>query len=86
MTTVQSSDSKKLMGLIKVCPDPNCEAVWHNCPKKHTKCNDCGGNIMEIKADTYWRKFSSNWFQYDFTTGEYLRHQKETTQLVLNLE
>lgn len=36
------------LGLIKVCPDPGCEAVWHNIPKSHTKCNDCGGNVMQI--------------------------------------
>ena len=33
------------LGLIKVCPDPGCEAVYHNCAKKQTKCIDCGGNI-----------------------------------------
>ena len=60
-------------GIIKVCPDPACEAVYHNCPKKHTKCNDCGGRIMQINEKTYWRKFSNNWFQYDFKTMEYFR-------------
>lgn len=43
------------LGLIKVCPDPGCEAVFHNCPKKYTQCNDCGGNIMEINQDTFWK-------------------------------
>ena len=42
---------------IKVCPDPSCEAVWHNCPKKHTKCNDCGGNVMKITEKTFWKSF-----------------------------
>lgn len=73
------------LGLIKVCPVPGCEAVFHNCPKKHTKCNDCGGNIMQINEDTFWKKFSNNWFQYDFLTGEYYRPQKEVTQLSLDL-
>lgn len=73
------------LGLIKVCPDPGCEAVWHNCPKKHTKCNDCGGNIMQINEDTFWKKFSNNWFQYDFETGEYFRPQKPIVQLSLDL-
>lgn len=59
--------------VIKVCPNPGCEAVYHNCPKKHTKCNDCGGHIMFINEDTYKKKFSNNWFQYDFETGEYYR-------------
>lgn len=66
----------KALGLIKVCPDPGCEAVFHNCPKKHTKCNDCGGRIMQINEDTFWKKFSNNWFQYDFETGEYYRPSK----------
>jgi hypothetical protein len=56
-----------------VCPDPRCEAVYHNCPKNQTKCKDCGGNIMSINTSTYIKKFAQNWFQYDFTTGEYYR-------------
>jgi hypothetical protein len=59
--------------VIKVCPNPMCDAVWHNVPKKHTRCNDCGGHIMQINEDTYQKKFSNNFFQYDFETGEYLR-------------
>lgn len=72
--------------LIKVCPDPGCGAVYHNCPKKQTRCNDCGGNIMQINEDTFWKRFSNNWFQYDFLTGEYYRPQKEVYQLSLDLE
>lgn len=71
--------------LVKVCPDPKCEAVYHNCPKEHTRCNDCGGNIIQINKDTFWKKFSMNWFQYDFLTGEYYRPQKEGQQLSLDL-
>lgn len=41
---------------------------------------------MEVNADTYWRKFSANWFQYDFNSGEYYRPQKEVQQLTLELE
>ncbi|NNV54550.1 hypothetical protein [Limnovirga soli] len=62
---------------IKVCPNPQCDAVFHNCPKKETHCKDCGGNIMIINTDTYWKKFSNNWFQYDFATHDYYRPVKE---------
>ena len=62
--------------IIKVCPDPNCEAVWHNIPKSYTKCNDCGGRVMLINQKTFWKKFSNNWYQYDYKTGNYYRPQK----------
>lgn len=70
---------------IKVCPDPCCDAVYHNCTKDHTKCLDCGGRIMKINQKTYWKKFSKNWFQYDFITGAYFRPKKEVGQLSLDL-
>jgi len=73
-----------LRGLIKVCPDPGCEAVWHNIPKSYTKCNDCGGRVMLINEKTFWRKFSNNWFQYDFKTGKYFRPQKPVVQMSLD--
>ena len=31
---------------------------------------------MKINEETYWKKFSDNWFQYDFLTGEYFRPEK----------
>ncbi len=71
------------LGLIKICADPQCEAVWHNIPKEHTRCNDCGGRVIIINEETFFKKFSSNFFQYDFTTGEYYRPQKEEKQLSL---
>jgi hypothetical protein len=72
------------MSLIKVCPNPQCEAVWHNIPREYTKCNDCGGRVMIINLDTYEKKFSNNWFQYDFNTGEYFRIEKPFQQLSFN--
>lgn len=75
-----------IKGIIKVCPDPGCEAVWHNIQKSYTKCNDCGGRVMLINEKTFWDKFSNNWFQYDFQTGEYLRPQKPIFQLSLNFD
>ena len=65
-----------MRGIIKVCPDPQCEAVWHNIPKKHTRCNDCDGRVMHINEETYWKKFANNYFQYDFETGEIYRPEK----------
>jgi hypothetical protein len=70
---------------IKVCPDPQCEAVYHNCPIKHTRCNNCGGWIKRIDNETYWRKFSNIFFQYDFSTMEYYYPIKNVNQLSLFL-
>lgn len=77
-----SETISEILKVIKVCPDPGCEAVWHNCPKSHTKCNDCGGRVMRINEETYFKKFSSNWFQYDFETGEYFRPAKENNTII----
>jgi hypothetical protein len=62
--------------MTKVCPNPHCEAVFHNCHVKDTRCLDCSGQIMLINEETFFKKFSDNWFQYDYQTGEYLRKQK----------
>jgi hypothetical protein len=64
--------------VIKACPDPGCEAVWHNIPKGYTKCNDCGGRVIQINMQTYTKKYSNWFFQYDFETGAFYR--PETTQ------
>jgi len=71
--------------IVKVCPNPHCEAVWHNIPKSYTKCNNCNGRVMQINVDTYLKKFVNNWFQYDFKTNEYYRPQKPLIQLSLNI-
>ena len=60
---------------IKICGDPHCEAVWHNCPKEQTHCKSCGGNMMKINYETYRKKFANNFFQYDYATEEYYRPQ-----------
>jgi hypothetical protein len=77
--------NNKTLGLIKVCGDPMCEAIFHNTPKKHTRCNDCNGRLIEINEDTFWSKYSNNYFQYDFETNDYYRPQKFSNQLSLNL-
>lgn len=71
------------MKVIKVCPNPNCDAVYHNVPVKETKCFDCGGNIKIINEETYFSKFCNNFFQYDFVTKEYYRPKPKTSQLSL---
>ncbi len=58
------------MSLIKVCIDPHCDAVWHNIPKKVTRCPDCTMRVIQIDQETYKKKFAGNFFQYDYTTGK----------------
>lgn len=56
---------------LKVCIDPHCEAVWHNCPsgyKVATHCLDCDGNLIKINEETYRKKYAGNFFQYDYPT------------------
>ena len=69
---------QKLNNLIKVCPDLHCEAVYHNVQAKQTRCKNCGGWIIKINDKTYWKKFSENFFQYDYTTEEFYRPEKIT--------
>lgn len=69
------------MNLIKVCGDPQCEAVWHNIPKEHTTCNDCGGRVMLINEITYKKKYINNFFQYDFLTGDLLHNIDEKKKI-----
>lgn len=59
-------DREKLC--IKICPNPQCEAIYHNIPKKITNCVDCDGNIIEINEKTYNKKFVDYFFQYDYQT------------------
>jgi hypothetical protein len=78
--------TNKTLGLIKICGDPGCEAIFHNIPKNHTKCNDCHiGKLIEINEYTFWKKYSNNYFQYDFITDEYYRPEKPIGQLTLDL-
>lgn len=72
---------------IKVCPDPQCDAVFHNIPKNITKCEDCNGNIMEINKKTFFKKFVNQWFQYDYQSRNeegsllFMRLQPSSLQL-----
>jgi len=71
------------MECIKVCPDPQCEAIFHNCPKNLTKCKDCGGWIIAINEDTYWKKFAKSFFQYDYASHKYYYPKPKVEQLKL---
>jgi hypothetical protein len=61
------------LGLIKVCVEPTCEALWHNCPTEIKKCADCGGSIKMINQETYFKKFAFRFFQYDQPSGDFFR-------------
>ncbi len=67
MDNVMDKQDKKV---LKVCIDPTCEAVAHNCPKKETHCRDCNMILVEIDKKTYETKFINNFFQYDYNTDE----------------
>lgn len=56
--------------VIKVCANPICGDVTHNCPKKACYCANCGMRLMEINEKTYLKKFVRTPFQFDFKTGQ----------------
>lgn len=68
---------------IKICPNPHCEAIYHNIQKKVTKCIDCNFNIIIINKKTYYKKFYNYFFQYDYNTMNLYRPQK-SIQLQIN--
>ncbi|MBD3748965.1 MAG: hypothetical protein IE931_05670 [Sphingobacteriales bacterium] len=65
------------LGLIKICGDPHCDAIYHNCTKDFKKCLDCGGTVKMINEDTYWKKYSNYFFQYDANTHQYFRPKQQ---------
>jgi hypothetical protein len=69
--------------IIKICVDPCCEAIYHNIPKKVTHCFDCNGNLIVINEQTYLKKFSNNFFQYDYNTMQYYYPNLKPVQLLL---
>jgi len=70
----------EIQGRIKVCINPHCEEILHNCPKKFTRCKNCDGILVEINQKTYLKKFSRNYFQYDFTTGDFVHNPEKDFQ------
>jgi len=72
----EKSETKPQLSLcIKICGDPHCDAIFHNCPDEAKKCLDCGGKLIKINEKTYQSKFALNFFQYDYKVGndEYYR-------------
>lgn len=75
-----------VLGLIKVCGDPCCGTIFHNCPFEVKRCSFCDGSIKMINQETFFKKFSNNFFQYDQPTGEYYRPRKQSQiSLITNL-
>jgi hypothetical protein len=59
--------------LIKKCPDPFCDAIFHNCKISDKKCKNCGGSIKMISVDTFQKKYVNWYFQYDYLNENYYR-------------
>jgi len=59
--------------LIKVCINSNCGEVYHNCAKKDTRCPNCGMYMGRINQSTYLKKFSDQYWQFDYQTKEIYR-------------
>lgn len=51
--------------MIKICINPQCAEVAHNCDKE-TKCRNCDFRLIAINEETYREKFINNFFQYDY--------------------
>lgn len=70
--------------MIKVCIDPGCEEVAHNIEKKEKRCRTCNGILVAINDETFRKKFSANFFQFNYETGDQIKPIL-TPQLTLNL-
>jgi len=63
--------------MIKVCINEHCDEVAHNIKQSEKRCRNCNGILVKINQKTYEDKFSKNWFQYDYETGELIHQQKK---------
>lgn len=61
--------------VLKVCIDPHCEEVAHNCPKTETRCRNCGMLLVKINEMAYRKKYAYNTFQIDYETGDLITDQ-----------
>lgn len=52
--------------MIKVCVNPTCEELAHNCKAGATYCKNCGGRMIKINNTTYWSKYLLHYWQYDY--------------------
>lgn len=59
--------------MIKVCPNPTCSAIWHNCELKDTRCKNCNAHLVKINDEQYNKKFAKDFHQYDFKTEDLFR-------------
>lgn len=59
--------------MIKVCINPQCDQVAHNCKPQDNHCSNCDTRIIAIDEATYHKKFRFNFFQIDQQTGELYR-------------
>jgi hypothetical protein len=71
--------------MIKICPNPNCSEVYHNCKVTDKKCKNCGCRIMKINNETYRKKFSWLYWQYDYQTGQLYRPDTKIVNNQLSL-
>jgi hypothetical protein len=56
--------------VLKICIDPHCSEIAHNCPKSETKCRTCSMKLVEISRSTFEKKFLNFPFHFDYRTGE----------------
>jgi len=59
--------------MIKVCIDPMCDTVFHGMPDSEKRCPDCGCRLVKISYETYFKKYASHFFQFDYKSGKYFR-------------
>jgi hypothetical protein len=69
--------------LIKICPDPHCDTIYHNCTEKDKKCKNCGGTIKMINEKTFFKKYINHFWQLDYKTENFYRLQPNYKQLEL---
>lgn len=60
---------------VKVCGNPCCEEIAFEIEKSETRCRNCNGRMISINKQTYLKKFTTNYFQYNYKTGD-LIHQE----------
>jgi hypothetical protein len=58
--------------VIKVCSNPSCDEVAHNCLKDETRCRNCDYLLVEINRQTYMKKFIGYPHQTDYKTRKRL--------------
>ena len=68
--------TNKTLGRIRVCIDPHCEAVFHNCLRGETKCLDCETRTVAINQETYENKFKNSPIQYDMRTKKHFMQEE----------